>query len=1078
MWDYIADCMETGCHDITAMVDSLYKSLAQAGMGMSEAASYDKVTFEKCFFLCWSRYMYQQEYVPKRIFPEKKQINVKKKRVPVWMAVAQGKKPGVFSQSDGAKQVAGYPHAKSMTFYSKWAAEKWLELQKKEEIEEKLQANAVECAPEEAVEKPAGEEAKVEAADGIVQATEIQIINSPQDVKQVLVEDHGGLPVPAELNPVEEIVASDTGESEEGGDDLQANTKAVKKAVGKAAIHEEKVRTKLSLIRGIQFDKHIFRNTSREYQDRFRKTIAHKLQKLEHIIRGNVGRAGNDFKLVAVGKGHRRRVYKHRVGSQRLSMVLKEGVITLLRLSSHDRQMVDIRNIRGGNVGYIYYDMRDFLQQVDNWQKDTENLGAYLSTPQHYVYDTAQQDIILAGDSFVNMSIVGNAGAGKSVVGLKWIEDTLSEGQGNCLYLTMSENLVYTLGYEFRKSLEASHSHSRADIITTFDFIRSSFKAYYPQIPERCLLNASQSLEVFREFWQQQVDWKWFWNTRDERLGGQTEETTLLTVWREIHGILKGAVQDFVLGQPYRQPGILSEAEYKKRLRQEKKNIDRDVLWVNTLYKVCNMYQKYLRRQGLYDDNDMAAMLLAKGAKYGQQYEAVFLDECQDLTQIELLAIFTLLEGTPHKRMASDRCQMVQPTYFSEGWMRTTVNEYDRAMGREIDEAGQKPYYLHYNYRSTRSIIDFQNFIVDYFYTGDIMTLKLSEMQEIQAPPLAVAGMRPIWICPSEENQRLLIENLWQKVDAASLQVILPFGNSGDRESFQLVADKPIMDIIECKGMEYPNVLMFNVLSEVQFDTALAWKYFYVGATRSNSCLLIYEKDAVPGTDIYRFLQDAADLGLVDKCESLLADTHYMDSSWLGYAYQCITENMDDSRLETAENALNFGQYELALDIFRRESQDANMINYCQGKVYEKHKAYHEALQSYGQLEPGWFSQGRTRKNSAEDMLKKPDLSGREFLGAYILSQAGEENLLLRAMDAWQYKYGSMRQFYEAFYEALRYYGFGAEAFGRWTEKMLAVNSSLEKRCRETARNSLVDTMAKESDTLIEDKGEEEANGI
>ncbi len=66
MWDYITDCMETGCHDITAMVDSLYKSLAQAGMGMSEAASYDKVTFEKCFFLCWSRYMYQQEYTPKQ----------------------------------------------------------------------------------------------------------------------------------------------------------------------------------------------------------------------------------------------------------------------------------------------------------------------------------------------------------------------------------------------------------------------------------------------------------------------------------------------------------------------------------------------------------------------------------------------------------------------------------------------------------------------------------------------------------------------------------------------------------------------------------------------------------------------------------------------------------------------------------------------------------------------------------------------------------------------------------------------------------------------------------------------------
>lgn len=83
---------------------------------------------------------------------------------------------------------------------------------------------------------------------------------------------------------------------------------------------------------------------------------------MESILQGNVRAVGNDFRLVSVGK--RRRVYKHRVGSQRLSMVLKDGVITLLRLSNHDRQMVDIRKIQGNTVGYIYYDMQDFLQQI------------------------------------------------------------------------------------------------------------------------------------------------------------------------------------------------------------------------------------------------------------------------------------------------------------------------------------------------------------------------------------------------------------------------------------------------------------------------------------------------------------------------------------------------------------------------------------------------------------------------------------------------------------------------------------------------------------------------------------------
>lgn len=137
-----------------------------------------------------------------------------------------------------------------------------------------------------------------------------------------------------------------------------------------------------------------------------------------------------------------------------------------------------------------------------------------------------------------------------------------------------------------------------------------------------------------------------------------------------------------------------------------------------------------------------------------------------------------LLEGTNNKRMASDRCQIVQPTYFHEGWMRTVVNEYDKSKGRIIEPQGVRPFYLHYNYRSTRSIIDFQNFIVQYFDVSGILTLKQNELLEIQVPPLTIQGIKPIWICPSDDNQRNLIENLWQGGDAASLQTIFAFAHS------------------------------------------------------------------------------------------------------------------------------------------------------------------------------------------------------------------------------------------------------------------------------------------------------------
>ena len=1069
---YIAQYVQDGIAKPEIMLRRLY---ARNGIVVNKLA--DQV-FAPSFLLCWGRYMYERHYQP--LAAEKEKIGAEAIQA---TAVVRGGRKGLFVQKVQLRHIEKFPETMQQKFCSRWAGELWISLydwpvgeniryyvvSKDGKTLEMTSDDCLECyalyrdpSPVNALrylcqlkdsDEDIGEQRRSYFYGSLrkkyrdMKKAKLKAEKLRKKQKNVLkaITRQGN---EAEKSPKEKIqpqtavsrAESDAHVSCRQGETSKGAAKPARTAILTGRQHE--------LFRGIQFDKHIFRNTSQEYQQRFQKTIAVRLKKLENILKGNVRAAGNDFRLVAVGK--RRRVYKHRVGSQRLSMVLKGGVITLLRLSSHDRQMVDIRQIQGSTVGYIYYDMEEFLRQVQGWQQrgsKQQNLGDYLSSPSHYVYDSAQKDIIEAGNKFVNISIVGNAGAGKSVVGIKWLDDVLNTQAGNCLYLTMSENLVYTLGYELRKSAAAAKAAARVDIETTFAFLQKCFKKYYPQIPEKCLLNGAQSLECFRSFWQDEVDWKWFWNIKDEAFAYQTEETTLLAAWRDIHGILKGAaVEDVDLAHGYSGSEMLSEEEYIRRLRQMKKASVPSVLWIRTLYKVCMMYQKYLRRRNLYDDNDIARMLLGKDCRCEKKYQAVFLDECQDLTQLELLALFLLLEGTSNKRMASDRCQMVQPTYFHEGWMRTMVNAYDRSRGRTIEPQGEKPFYLHYNYRSSRSIIDFQNFIVQYFDDSGIMTLKQNELMEIKVPPLTIQGMKPIWVCPSAANQRLLIEHLWQRLDAASLQTIFAFQHSKSRQDF--ASAKPMTDVISCKGMEYPSVLLYNVLTEVQFDSLLAWKYFYVGATRSNGCLLIYERDAVPGTDIYQFLQDAADLEIVDKCESLQEDCPYINGNWLAYIYQGIKENMADNKLETAENALNFGQYELALDIYLRDGKEQEMIDYCRGKAFEQKKDYCQALLSYERLPAGWFSQGRTRKNSAESILRKPDAEGREFLGAYMLTAAAGENMLENAKEAWKYKYGNMAGFYEALYGAVDVYKTSREALGSWTDGILRQVASLEAACR------------------------------
>ena len=87
----------------------------------------------------------------------------------------------------------------------------------------------------------------------------------------------------------------------------------------------------------------------------------------------------------------------------------------------------------------------------------------------------------------------------------------------------------------------------------------------------------------------------------------------------------------------------------------------------------------------------------------------MFLDECQALTEVEITALCYLLKNATHKMMASDRCQMIQPTLFDPRQMITDANRING-----IIEAPVSPSYLHYNYRSSYQIIAFQNFITQW----------------------------------------------------------------------------------------------------------------------------------------------------------------------------------------------------------------------------------------------------------------------------------------------------------------------------------------------------------------------------
>ena len=770
-----------------------------------------------------------------------------------------------------------------------------------------------------------------------------------------------------------------------------------------------------SRIKGIQFDKRLLNGVPLEETAHFCKTMVQKLAYIERFVSGELTAAGKTLRFLRRGKG--RQALKYRLGKRRFSMLLNNGILTCIGLSTHDRQIHDIETFQVKQAGMVYYELEEFLERIKSYDAASRiPLGKFLLMPRHYVLSQDQQEILSSKESSLNMSIVGNAGAGKSLIGMKWIAHESGKEHNKCLYLTMSMNLVYALREQFEMEL-AEESRSDCQVTSVGEFIYSRMKLAYAELPDRCFLDTKESFEVFRSFWGKKI-------SKDPR--------QMMDYWRAIHGYLKGAIpHEMGLKGKIRVPDYIDEDEYV-RLR-EMAGEDNYPSWDES-FKIYLKYQEHLRFANLYDDNDLAKMLISANKWKKEGYSSVFLDECQDLTQVQLLALLCQLRGTRSKVFASDRCQMVQPVWFKEGYMRTLANELDRCWGKKVEAEGIKAHYLHYNFRSTRRIIAFQNEVVDFFRDNTILSLKHIEMKEIQAPAPAMEGSRPIWIRCSSANEEQVTRGLWQKLTGLDLQPIIANRSLPTLNLFG-PAGRLAVDVVECKGMEYPSVLMFNVMADVRRDAAMAWKYFYVAATRSSDVLIIYD-DLIESEALVRdFFLRAVARGSIEECPDLLSPRPNYEGTWLKYIEaQVMRPKTDEEMLATAGTAMDYEQYSLAHEIYRQLKPEAWITLYCQGKIQEQEKNYSEAVRTYAELAYDWQDRGRNRQNSVDALLRAPDIEKEDYLAALIISRHEQANFLAEAHRCYEEKYGEDQDFQNMLWLAMEKHDFVPDMMYGWMD--------------------------------------------
>ncbi len=329
------------------------------------------------------------------------------------------------------------------------------------------------------------------------------------------------------------------------------------------------------------------------------------------------------------------------------------------------------------------------------------------------------------------------------------------------------------------------------------------------------------------------------------------------------------------------------------------------------LYELCECYDAWLQKKDYYDDNDLARDYCA--SQCGPALDYIVVDEVQDLTEMQLYALFSMCRNKERMIFSGDIHQVINPTYFSEDRLKKL---YYLKCGRKLTIEVLKK-----NYRSQNKIVAFANRLSRLRKQRIGSRSYLSEISEESN----IEGWRPMLLAPTENNLKSMINRINTLAYAA---VIVP-----DEETYEkliaLLDDKDngqIYTIQEIKGLEKKYVLCYdlasthkeawgNIFSEADIKKNIKYRYYfnslYVGVTRAQEFLCFFEHD-VPskmGTWMEQFTEkiERFDIGKLFLC-----DVENSGELWYQQAIQD-EENLDYRRARLKYNRSQYRDYEFCL---------------------------------------------------------------------------------------------------------------------------------------------------------------------
>ena len=336
------------------------------------------------------------------------------------------------------------------------------------------------------------------------------------------------------------------------------------------------------------------------------------------------------------------------------------------------------------------------------------------------------------------------------------------------------------------------------------------------------------------------------------------------------------------------------------------------------IHELCALYDNWLVENKLYDDNDLARRVIALNSCEGQ-YDFAVLDEVQDLTEMQIYALYKICKNPSHMVFAGDIHQVINPTFFSEERIRKLY--YSRNRKRSPVHIS----FLKKNYRSQDKIVDFANELAEIRKRRIGSRSLQSELSEESA----IEGWRPFLLNASESNIKQIVNRV-NELPYAAIVV-------QDRKHAGMLLEMldseyagNIFTVQEIKGLEKRYVVCIDVasaysqewtdiFSEKNIRKNMKYRYYfntlYVAATRAQDGLCFVER-SLPESMQDWLLKFADYIDNYDSDRLFLDDDDSAGEHW----YQSANKLQENQDYERAILQYKKSQFEdFALQITRCE---------------------------------------------------------------------------------------------------------------------------------------------------------------